>query len=56
MITVKNTSTAFITVIEADPEFVNGQVFNVGSDEQNTQIFNSSTTSGTAPQTEEATE
>ena len=37
---VKDTSTAFITVIEADPELVNGQVFNVGSDEQNIQIFN----------------
>ncbi len=37
---VKDTSMAFITVIEADPELVNGQVFNVGSDEQNIQIFN----------------
>jgi len=30
---------AFIKVLEAEPEVVNGQVFNVGSDEQNVQIF-----------------
>ncbi len=36
---VKDTSRAFISVLEAEPELVNGQVFNVGSDEQNVQIF-----------------
>ena len=35
---VKDTSRAFITVLEAEPELVNGQIFNVGSDEQNIQI------------------
>lgn len=36
---VKDTSNAFIKVLEADPELVNSQVFNAGSNEQNTQIF-----------------
>jgi nucleoside-diphosphate-sugar epimerase len=36
---VKDTSRAFITVLEAEPELVNQQIFNVGSDEQNIQIF-----------------
>lgn len=36
---VKDTSRAFITVLEAEPELVNSQIFNVGSDEQNIQIF-----------------
>ena len=36
---VKDTSRAFITVLEAEPELVNGQIFNVGSDEQNIQIY-----------------
>jgi nucleoside-diphosphate-sugar epimerase len=36
---VKDTSNAFIRVLEAEPELVNGQIFNVGSDEQNFQIF-----------------
>jgi len=36
---VKDTSDAFITVLESDPEIVNGQIFNVGSNEQNFQIF-----------------
>jgi len=36
---VKDTSNAFIKVLEAEPELVNGQIFNVGSDEQNFQIF-----------------
>jgi len=36
---VRDTSNAFITVLESDPEIVNGQIFNVGSDEQNVQIF-----------------
>jgi nucleoside-diphosphate-sugar epimerase len=38
-VNVKDTSNAFINVLEAEPELVNGQVFNVGSDEQNIQIF-----------------
>ena len=37
---VKDTSNAFIKVLEADTELVNGQVFNAGSNEQNIQIFN----------------
>ena len=37
---VKDTSNAFIRVIESKDESVNGQVFNVGSDEQNFQVFN----------------
>ncbi len=37
---VKDTSNAFIKVLESDPELVNGMVFNVGSDEQNVQILN----------------
>jgi len=36
---VKDTSKAFIRVLESDPAVVNGQVFNVGSDDQNVQIF-----------------
>ncbi|MGB9960264.1 MAG: NAD-dependent epimerase/dehydratase family protein [Candidatus Bathyarchaeales archaeon] len=36
---VKDTSNAFIRVLEAETELVNGQIFNVGSDEQNVQIF-----------------
>jgi nucleoside-diphosphate-sugar epimerase len=36
---VKDASNAFIRVLEAEPELVNGQTFNVGSDEQNFQIF-----------------
>jgi nucleoside-diphosphate-sugar epimerase len=39
-INVKDTSGAFIKVLESEPELVNGQIFNVGSDEQNIQIFN----------------
>ena len=38
-VNVKDTSKAFITVLETEPELVNGQIFNVGSDEQNIQIF-----------------
>jgi nucleoside-diphosphate-sugar epimerase len=37
---VKDTSNTFIKVLEAEDELVNGQIFNVGSDEQNFQIFN----------------
>ncbi|MEM1986533.1 MAG: SDR family oxidoreductase [Nitrososphaeria archaeon] len=36
---VKDASNAFIKVLESDPEIINGQIFNVGSDEQNIQIF-----------------
>lgn len=36
---VRDTSRAFIKVLEADPSIVNKQIFNVGSDEQNYQIF-----------------
>ena len=38
-VNVKDTSNAFVKVLEAEQEVVNGQVFNVGSDEQNVQIF-----------------
>jgi len=37
---VKDTSNAFTKILEADPELVNGQVFNASSNEQNIQIFN----------------
>jgi len=36
---VKDTSGAFIKVIESDPELVKGQIFNVSNEEQNVQIF-----------------
>lgn len=36
---IKDTSRAFIRVLEADNEIVNKQIFNVGSNEQNYQIF-----------------
>jgi len=36
---VKDTSKAFLMVAEADADLVNGEVFNVGSNEQNIQIF-----------------
>jgi nucleoside-diphosphate-sugar epimerase len=36
---VKDTSNAFIRMIESEPELVNKQIFNVGSDDQNVQIF-----------------
>jgi len=39
-VNVKDTSNAFIKVLEAEPELINGQIFNVGSDEQNIQIIN----------------
>lgn len=38
-ININDTSNAFIDVLEAEPEFVRGQIFNVGSNEQNIQIF-----------------
>jgi nucleoside-diphosphate-sugar epimerase len=36
---VRDTSNAFIRVMESDPELVNGQIFNVSNNEQNVQIF-----------------
>ena len=39
-VNVNDASNAFINVLEAEPELVSGQIFNVGSDEQNIQIFN----------------
>ena len=36
---VKDTSNAFIKVLESDNELVKGNIFNVGSDEQNIQVF-----------------
>jgi nucleoside-diphosphate-sugar epimerase len=36
---VKDTSNAFAKVLESETELVNGQVFNVGSNAQNVQIF-----------------
>jgi len=38
-VNVKDTSNAFIKVLESEPEIVKGQIFNVGSNEQNIQIF-----------------
>jgi nucleoside-diphosphate-sugar epimerase len=38
-VNVGDTSNAFIKVLETEPELVTGQIFNVGSDEQNIQIF-----------------
>ena len=39
-VNVNDTSKAFIKILEAEPELVNDQIFNVGSDEQNIKIFN----------------
>ena len=36
---VRDTSKAFITVLEAEKEKVNGEIFNVGSNDQNVQIL-----------------
>jgi nucleoside-diphosphate-sugar epimerase len=36
---VKDTSNAFIRVLESSPDLVNGQIFNVGSNDQNVQVF-----------------
>jgi len=36
---VKDTSNAFVRVLESSEELVNGQIFNVGNNEQNFQIF-----------------
>jgi nucleoside-diphosphate-sugar epimerase len=38
MVHIRDTSRAFISVLEADPDKVNGEIFNVGSDDQNLQI------------------
>ena len=38
MVHIRDTSRAFITVLEADPASVNSEIFNVGSDDQNLQI------------------
>jgi nucleoside-diphosphate-sugar epimerase len=38
MVHIRDTSRAFITVLEADSAKVNGEIFNVGSDDQNLQI------------------
>ena len=37
---VKDASSAFVKIIESDSELVNGEIFNVGSNKQNVQIFN----------------
>jgi len=37
---VKDTSNAFIRVLESNTDLVNGQIFNVGNNEQNLQILN----------------
>jgi nucleoside-diphosphate-sugar epimerase len=39
MVHVRDTSRAFMTVLEANSEVVNGELFNVGSDDQNFQIM-----------------
>jgi nucleoside-diphosphate-sugar epimerase len=39
IIHIKDTSRAFITVLGADPELVNGEVFNSGSNDQNYRIL-----------------
>lgn len=38
MVHVRDACRAFLDVLEADPNLVNGEIFNVGSDEQNLQI------------------
>lgn len=38
MVHIRDTSRAFIAVLEADPAKVNGEIFNVGSDDQNLQV------------------
>ncbi len=38
MVHIRDTSRAFVAVLEADPAIVNGEIFNVGSDDQNLQI------------------
>jgi nucleoside-diphosphate-sugar epimerase len=36
---VNDTSNAFIMILESDPELVNGEIFNVGSNDQNIRIL-----------------
>ena len=36
---IKDTTNAFTTIIKSDPELVSGQIFNVGDNSQNIQIF-----------------
>jgi nucleoside-diphosphate-sugar epimerase len=36
---VSDTSNAFIRILESDPDLVKGQIFNVGSENQNVQVF-----------------
>ena len=38
MVHIRDTSRAFIAVLEADHDKVNGEIFNVGSDDQNLQV------------------
>ncbi|MFZ7136902.1 MAG: NAD-dependent epimerase/dehydratase family protein [archaeon] len=38
-VNIKDTSRAFIRVLETEPDLVSGQTFNVGCNEQNIQIF-----------------
>ena len=38
-VNINDTSRAFIKILESEPELINGQIFNVGSNEQNIQIF-----------------
>jgi nucleoside-diphosphate-sugar epimerase len=39
MVHVKDTSRAFLRVLDTDPSQISGQIFNVGSDDQNFQIL-----------------
>jgi nucleoside-diphosphate-sugar epimerase len=39
MVHVRDTSRAFITALESEPGKVNGEIFNVGSEEQNIQVL-----------------
>lgn len=39
MVHVRDTCSAFLCVLEAGPDLVGGEIFNVGSDEQNLQIL-----------------
>lgn len=39
VIHIKDTSNAFITVLKADQDLVNGEIFNAGSNDQNLKIF-----------------
>jgi len=39
MVHVRDACRAFIMVLESDPDLVNGEIFNVGSDDQNLQVL-----------------